>query len=479
MAYPSLQFVDSVSSSAALRYDFNTSTATFQTKLLGGGDLDLGVPTFTGEPGGVGAYYGYRQMRFVQRIIGTKATAIAKMSALAKELFRANNWLRYQHDAGRAPVFFCTYRTEPGTLSLEWSETAGAWDIGISLYADNFAYGTRVTAASGIVFTPNSTATNPMRYVLPAIKGDAPSALRITINTNGTSAGQIGSQWMVGCASGDATMTDPYIEIGTGDIFTATGGTAAGSASANYSNGSKRDFTVSAATPSLLDRLSGTLTTLVPGRYKVLFRCELDGTAGGKTFTLKYASPEGGASIAPRPGNAVTVTVDPTRVFQGWVDLGDFTFPWGVNAPTGLGNQDTSFYLQIGTSDNTAATGRMDAFKFIPIGGSSVAHTQLLKAKFTTLTTLLGNNDKGTFDGDLEEYWQLSSTNVFREVPPELAGSYPQVDPAAAQNVLLVVPLAGGTNSTAGATGLISSVAATASIDASYYPRYLYIGDGT
>src|SRR4051794_2770990 len=111
MASPIIQFVDSPSTTAALRYDFNVSNPTLKCFPLHEG-VDLGAPSFTGEPEGVGGFYGHRQMRITQRIIGTRAVALARMSLLAKEILRPQNWLRFQFDASASPVFFKTYHTE-------------------------------------------------------------------------------------------------------------------------------------------------------------------------------------------------------------------------------------------------------------------------------------------------------------------------------------------------------------------------------
>lgn len=481
MSYPVLQFVNSPASTATVRYDFNMSTAGLRTLPLGGDGLDFGVPSFSGEPEGVGGYYGYRQMRFTQRIIGSKASALGRMSLLAREMLRSTNWLRYQHDAGRSAVYFKTYRSEPGSLSLEWSETADAWDITIPLVADSFAYGERVTAATGIVITPNSTATNPMRYALPAIKGDAPTGLRVSITPGGTSATD--AVWMIGCSSGDATMTDPINEIGTGDGYTSGsgGGLAVPSTNTAYSGGSYRPVTIAAASPNLLDRMSGASapTGLVPGRYKILLRCELDGTATGKTFLFQYVQRTSG--LADRPGPIASATVVANRVGQGWVDLGDFSFPFGFSPPSGVvGILDPSFVLRMGTADGSAATARIDAFKFIPVDGPSVTQARLLKMK--NPTQQLNSNSKGTFDADTETYWAVIAPagTTFREGAPELAGAYPIADPASAQNILFLVPLSAGSQLTApDGVGTNSSVAISATVDVSYHPRYLHIGDGT
>lgn len=481
-SFPLVKYVDSPSTTATVRYDFNDQAATPSKKVT---EFDPGVPTLEGDPDAVGQQWGFRTPSITHTIRGTKAQAMAALAAVSREQLRRTNWLLFQPSAAQQPVWFKTYRTgyQPITLDRVYVRVDGGgqapvpdtWKITVPLVADAFTYGARVNAVVGATLTMNSTTANPMRYVLPAIKGDAPTGLRVTVTSTPASY-STPETWLLGCIAGDATMVDPFNEIGLADGFTAPGGsgTAAGTASAAYSGGSYRAVTIGAATPNLIERLNGQHTGLASGRYKVLLRAELDGTVAGKTYLLQYVQ-KNSITLAPYPGLSVSIAVPASQIFQGWADLGDFTFPLGnAPAPSGIASLfPPPFGLRIGTSDGSAGTARIDAFKFIPVDGNNISSAKILKTTYpiSPLRTSI-------YDTDLESIWQLDITPAFLEAASSNAGAFPMADPAAAQNVLHLIPMT--TNPTAlGATGYHASVATTATLDVSYHPRYLHVGDGS
>jgi hypothetical protein len=99
---------------ATLRYDFNVQTPTLRCFPLGADAIDFGVPSFTGEPEGVGGFYGYRSLRFTQRIIGTRAVALARMSTAGQGTVPGDELAAVPVGPSMTPVFFKTYRAEPG-----------------------------------------------------------------------------------------------------------------------------------------------------------------------------------------------------------------------------------------------------------------------------------------------------------------------------------------------------------------------------
>lgn len=481
MATPIVQFVDGPSTTAALRYDFSVSNPTLKCYPLHEG-IDLGTPSFTGEPEGVGAFYGYRSLRFTQRIIGTRAAALARMSLLAKEMLRKDNWLRFQWDSSATPVFFKTYHTEPGALSLENAGNADAWDISVPLTADGASYGPRQTVSTATI-TQAPSGTNPMRLVLPAIKGEVPTPLRVTISPSGGLANNVAtnSAWLLGCVAGSASMTDTVIDIGTGDTVTNISGTAAATVDATYFGGSYRVVTIGAATPNLLNRFSIQIpNTIAVGRYKILLRCKYT-AAGAKTLLFRLQQWANGGSTVASNGQLTTVTTaatDDGRAF--WVDLGEFSFPFALNPPTDAGGTMPTpvAAVQIGTSDGSASSLNVDSIKLIPIDSATVTRTTIMKT-LGPLTGAASTTVYGTFDGDFETYWGKSSaSSAYIESAPALRGYFPVADPAAAQNLLLVMALDSGIGSAA-ATSYITALSSTSSVDVSYYPRYLHIGDGT
>lgn len=479
-----LQFVDQPSTSATVRYDFNSTAGAAQCYPLQGAGLDLGVPTFDGQPGGVGGYYGYRQQAFTQRVNGSRAVALAKISALSKELLRPTNWLRLQWASDVSPVYFKTYAGEPGALSLENAhDNAQAWDITCPLTAEGFAYGARVTMSAATI-TQAPSGTNPMRLVLPTIKGDAPTNLRVSLQPNGTAADN-GVEWLIGCCSDDGTMSDPVIDIGTSDGLTAGTNTGAGVSNAAYFNGSYRQASIAVSDAigggNLATRISGTLPTLTPGRYKVLLRAEIDNLATSRTYIFRFDQTTGGILSLGAAVPLANPATGSTYTRQGWIDLGDYTLPFGYNpAPdVALATVASTFNLNIGLADNTAATIRIDALKLVPVAGPVVTQASTLRATYSA-TPLAGGTTIGYFDGDSMTSWETNTTPVGQVGAPALAGGFPVVDPNAARNLLTVMAYrnglaAGSASSTTGITGLNQ----TCSMIGSYYPRYLYMGDGT
>lgn len=477
MSNPVLQFVDGPSSTATVRYDFNSQTATCRTLPLGGDGLDLGNPSYDGEPGGVGARYGYRPLRLTQRIIASKAVALARMSVLAKELLREGNWLRVQVDPTLGAVYFKTYRTEPGAMSMEWSETAGAWDVTVPLEADPFAYGAaEIIPTLQIIQAPADLAgpvRGAMHTVLPAIKGEAPTPLRISL-TPATGNANSGSTWLVGCIAGTTAMSDQLYEIGTGDTVTALTGTAAASADATCFGGTCRIVTIAAATPNLLPRFTMLTNPVVPlGRYKVMLRCATN--AAVKPFLFRVGQvPSGGAVPTYKPSVAFTNPGGSGQKF--WVDLGDINLPFGVDAPADAGGASVprEIYFDIGTADGTATTLIVDAMQLIPVDGPTVTKASLIRSRHDN--SGFGVGHIGTYDGETEQFWKrLVAGLAFVDAPTALSGSLPDVDPAAGRNLLIVM----ATDSADTSATQITSLNAQLAVDISYYPKYLHVGDGT
>lgn len=489
--YPLVKFVDSPAVGATVRLDLNDGSATAPRRVEA--DIDFGVTAIEGEPDAVGQAFGFRSPRLTVQVKGTKANALAFVSALSKEMLRQTNWLMFQLDASTSPRWLKTYRTGYQSLSLEQvfgnTTTGGTaaghpdvWRIEVPLVADGLAYGARQTL-SGIKFeqtisTDLDATFNALTAALPTLQGDAPTSLRVSLDT--VTSLVTGEEWMIGCVAGKSSMLDPAFDIGTGDGYTAGTGTSAGSSNAAYVGGTYRTVTIAAndggAGSSLADRLSGTVTTTLPqGRYKVLLRYEASVTAGTtKTYLFRY-TPQGAE------GNTVSVSVATTlgTTQQGWVDLGDIPFPVNVgDLPSDSGltmPTTTSFKFTVGTSDNTSGTVRLDAFKFIPVTGSSVTRATMAKTQFVAINPSF---QVPVWDGDTESLWITNSVTVTSDMPTRMSGSFPVADPGAEKNLLVAVALK-SPNQVANATGIHTSRKAQSTATVSYFPRYLHIGDGT
>jgi hypothetical protein len=289
---------------------------------------------------------------------------------------------------------------------------------------------------------------------------------------------------MVGCVAGSASMTDTIIDIGTGDTVTNVSGTAAPTTDATYFGGSYRTVTIGAATPNLLTRFTlSSPTTIAVGRYKVLMRCRY--TAGAvQTLLFRLQQYRNGSSLDVAKSSTFAdvdmIATDTGRSF--WVDLGEFSFPSSINPPADAGGTMPTLAklaVDIGTGSGAASSINVDAIKLIPIYGATVTRTTLLKATGSGLSQVASSAYYGTFDGDLETFWgKLSSSSEYNEIAARLEGGFPVADPGAAQNLLIVMAMDSGQGSASGST-YVTNLNGQTAVDVSYYPRYLYVGDGS
>lgn len=494
MTYPLVKFVDAPDPAANVRYDCNrVGEDGVASRLVMAEGFTLGTPTLEGDPDAVGTSFGLRAPSFTQRVKGSKAEALAALSSLSRELLRPTNWVLVQVDAFTSPIWLKTYRAEFAPLSLaevyvnvrsgDPVLVPDTWEIAVPLLADAFAYGARETLDS-VTVTQAPDGTNPMQVLLPAIKGDAPTPLRVVFTPQSGNA-EDGSSWLLANLAGDG-LESPVIDIGTGDGFTAGSGTAAASADVLYFGDSYRAVTVSSGA-NLVERLSGTLPVAPPpGRYKVLLRCQTATTTATKPYLFalsihrEFADPTYHTSVQQivNPEDSASAIF-----FRGWVDLGDFAFPPGVNMPSsavdpGFGTDVAAdFSLKIGTADESAGSINIDAIKLIPLDGQSVENTTLLAATFGFAPIF--EDVRATFDGDTEAYWAtyMVTGNQYPGTPA-LRGGFPVADPLAAENLLVLM----ATDHGAAVSGIGTSVTTkgvVVDLIASYHPRYLHIGDGT
>jgi len=474
MAYPLLQFVSAAASSATLRYDFNTKNASYRTHPLGADGLDLGVPRFTGDPDSVGAEYGDRQMRFTQRVEGTKAQAMDRMSALARELLRADNWLKVQLDATTPAVYFRTYRTEPGELSLEHIETANAWDITVPLVADGFAYGERVTLSPITINNDPAAGSNPCHAILPTILGDAPAPLRIQANPSNP-VYMNGYRWMLAMHSAETQQGPILWQIGGTDGWTAGTDTSASTATnpTEHTGGTHR--VVSFATDAnLVTRISGSAPSAPPpGRYRILTRVVRSDTSS--VFSLRFGQAIGLGVYNYGPTVATAREVSTAARHATWVDLGEHTFPFGFTAPAGLEGVlgAPSIALQLGRISG-AGSANIDAILLQPIALGTTRESRTLFSEFAKAGIFV-DGGTGNWDGDLETFWAYSQFGIAVAVVPELAGQFLRVTPGVT-NTLTLLQQVNGRMSIFGddASDLLT---ATTEAALSYHPRWLYLGD--
>jgi hypothetical protein len=506
VSYPLGRLVAAPDPAAAILYDFNDRDADAERWIEAQG-FTLGVPTLEGDPDAVGVTYGYRQPGLSHKIKGSKQDALAALSALSRQLLRqSTGWLMVQLDNATKPGWLRIYRSGFEALSLERVYVdvkdgdpvalPDTWQIPLSFVADPFVYGERITLALETVTSTLFAAENPMQVVLPPIKGDAPTAVRVKVTPQAISGGA--DKWLLGVAAGALSLSAPAIDIGYGDVFTAGDGTAAGVVDVVYPGSSYREVTIDAGTPNLLTRLEGAMPDHPDvGQYKALLWCEAEpvNSTTRQTYSIRLGQTLNAEFSTSYTVYGDTVTVEtpfqPSSTtaldFVGWVDLGEISLPFG-NAGFALDGGESyaapRLDLQIGTRDGTAGTVRIAALKLVPVGGPWVDATTLMKTTIDAPNAgpsvprrdFFDGRLATTWDGDDERAWQvvLASGNL-TDFSPALAGGFPVADPAAPTNLLVVFPLERGRNN--GDSPLQND--STWGVEASYHPLFLHFGDGS
>lgn len=477
--YPRAQFVSGPSPDATVLYDFNDDTTYtgVRTWVLEDG-WSIGVPSLEGFLDGVGAEYGPRTLTFTQAVDGSKAHALAKHSALARQILRDGNWLLFQLSAATNPVWFHTYRTQPGELSFgQVASGAGKdrWRIAVQLTAEPFALGARVILPSVEVTNDPAASTNPMGFLLPAIVGDAPAPLRISAAFSAAMDVHDIAWTVVPVPADYAPIVWP---IGTGDSFTAGTDTGAGVADAAFSGGSYRAVTF-ATDGDLATRLSGPVAGPVPpGRYRVyarVARTNLD-----STYTLRLGTHD--AVFGDSVDGAETVTVSPSSdgvtgpTHATYVDLGVRSYPSHLTEldVTGL-NYTPQIALQVA---RTAGTGNLnlDCLILVPVtlkGIEGAAST--LTSEFPVFGPR-SDDEYAMWDGDLEAFVRKNGVGaVDSSVQPINRGGFPVAVPGATNALHLITQ----TRTREGFFGATApdTIASTTDVAISYHPRFLWIGD--
>lgn len=467
MTYPRVQFVAAPEPDALVRFDFNNAGSWADDETWADHDgFSLGTPSVEGDPTGVGVEYGYRTLEFNLIIRGSRQAALRQQSSLAREVMRASNWLMFQLSAFNKPVWFKTYRSEPGALDFEHvylDDDVNTWGVGVSMVADPFAYGERVTLPAVTIYNDPAAATNPMSYVLPEIVGDAPAPLTVTLapassNTNAR----------IHMARAAAEPT--FWQVGTGDGWTADADTGAPVADAAYSGGSYRAVTF-ATFPDLGSRLYGIYPVVpAPGRYAILVRVARSDTSS--TFTLQGSQQFGLSTIS---GEEVPFAPDSggSAGWASWVNLGEFSIP------VGLGDMSSemsyagggSFYFNASRTTGTGSL-HIDAFMLVPVvlaGDATDAATLTADFANTGLGVVGGANH--VWDGTAEATYLSTAGGYYDTLPPFLRGDFLKAVPGET-NVVHLIRQAGGLSPLGGS----DAIGETTEMSVSYQPRWLYLG---
>lgn len=472
-----VQFVASPDVGAEVLFDFHSFGEWSDDDVWPGHDgFTLGAPSLEGEAGAYGVEYGLRQLSFNLLIRGSHSDAVAQSAALARHLVSASartRWLMFQFSKSSAPIWFKTWRTAPGDIDFELVDSSRArniWGIPITLDAEPFAYGERVTIPAFTVNNDPDASTNPCMVVLPEILGDAPAQARYELVAAATHS--IPSPMFSVTPVPDSFTAPIVIQFGTGDTVTPGTDMNAAGGSTSYSGGSYRpiDF---ATDSSLVKRATVPVPAGTrPGRYALMLRAARSSTADVIAFR---------AGVHGRIlGDTVTMDrpVTSTGGYAQWLDLGTFTLPpGGVDYDTAA---MTATNLEIHVQRVTGATFgvNLDVLVLMPV--------ELLDGEPGQRLTVLpdaipASPSRFRIDGDTESFQKFTSNAVAPANYPLPDGQIPVLSPGR-RNVLHFFRQ---TQSAAREDGILGdqratvdnrdAVTMTTTITVSYAPRFLWL----
>ncbi|WP_310962155.1 hypothetical protein [Nocardioides terrisoli] len=454
---PILRLTDAPSSSANVLYDFNPSPDQF----AGHEGLSWGAPEWTAAPGSVGGFDGPRTVAFNHYMSGGLIGAYSELADLARALLRPDAWLLVQVTSLSEPRWFHVWRSSPAELTPEnlfvrSGMPAGLHGINVSLTADPYLYGERVSLPSVTIDNDPTAALHPMSCVLDSIVGDAPAPLRYGVaNSPGHSVDMV----VASTAGVDgSTPALRVIDVGTGDEWTAQADTGAPVADASMVGGSYRATTF--ADNAMQRRLLG--ADIFTGRWLAVARLAASVASVGLDVKIHLETSAGAST------DDVTVQI-PAGAGPWWQVLGEIDR--GIpNAPTDTGVVDGSGTLQVYAQAVSGAPElRWDCLLLVPIGplsGECVAHVMT-----ETNVVAVGGDVNAWTDGDAQTHWEVvsvSGTDVSTfDLGRVQSGSFPVVVPGVPNLLTLIVTP--GANS-----GGSDDITMTTDLDLSYRPRFLW-----
>lgn len=458
MSYPLVQLTDAPSVSATVLYDLNVD----RDQYAGSDGVDFGAPEWTGAPDAVGGVDGYRTVALTHWFDASKAGAYVELGALSKVLLRSDCWLLVQMTDLSEPRWFHVWRSTPASLSPDqvFIQPSGAlrglWGISLSLTADPYLYGERVTLDPVTVGSDMSH-----QYAeLGTVFGDAPTPLRWSVAPGPS----VNDAWFTQIYSTPDGYVNPVIaDIGTGDAsyFTPMG-TTGPPTTAPFPAGSYRPVPSLGPTPSIIGQV--TINGVQQGSHLVFVR--VGASVASTTFTLRATSQIAGD---PQATDTIPFESPADTTAAVWVNLGAYQI--GENLPTDMASEyalaGAVLLDLVASQPSGAATLYLDAVMLIPLdgptGGSATVLTDTIDAPSSG-----GAGYLGWWDGNEERYWLTdSSGGLVLGACHQQAGVYAAVVPGN-RNAVYV------TRAMAGASAPGRQIADPITFTASYLPRYLW-----
>jgi hypothetical protein len=457
------QFVDSIASSPTVRLDLNNENpwavpygASFSPPSLKRASASTLMRDGATYPASA---YEDRRLRFTLELkastVDASATAI---QALAREMDRPTNIIRWQVTGATAPVFFRTIRSDIG--SIEEVPGDGTFRVfQVELLAEPFAYGLKETLSPTTVSNhPGAGGVTPGYWDITGVKGDVETPLIASVSASVFAiANDNVSVFAVRRRGTPSNWTGSIqaesMTLGTDTTLPGNDGAMSGAGS-NYARCSF------GTTTAMATRLSAThpAAASVDNRGTCRVFARVRRSVGG-TDVVRMQLRWGGA--AGTITNDAVATAQTTNI--GYVDLGLIQLPPGQD-PVDDGFSGTKLsvagvFLEV-RAERTSGTSNLD-----------IDYLLLLPADDRMLFVRWGTQSGGTtcvVDGANQKVYQLNAGGaVVNANLAQLSGGFPMLSPNQTNRIWFYKQVRFGAP--------VDSVGNTYDVTASYYPRYLYV----
>jgi len=356
----------------------------------------------------------------------TPALGAQAVEDLVRQL-AVDNILKVQLDGHPNPVFYRTFGNADFAAVVRTVLIQDA-TITLSIEAEPFAWGPRVSAGTFTVSNDPAAGTNPCRFDISSVQGDVPTPLLLVSTSTGSSGAPSGlvNKWSHIATRRRGTPSSYSNVIQAEDMTNGTD--AADVVDSAFSNGNKVRISFATNTTITPVRLSdtfpgnGTSTVEARGEYRVYGRMAM--TTGTDTITVKLGY---GTSSSAVIYNDAKVLPGVTNAV--WVDLGLVPVPTFSDPVTsGYSGVATKAVLPfVGLYASRSGSGNLDVdcLMFMP------ADDQTLICKFPSTDTTYAID--GTTDAGGSVYGVTTALDevISTALPPQIVGGggFPELIP--------------------------------------------------
>jgi hypothetical protein len=463
MARERIQFVDSISASAAVRLTLSSAP----WSVLANG-TDISPPPLTrainstllqdGAAIPAAAYENRMIKLHLQLDHNDPVTAASMVQMLHWELNRPRNILRWQPEPSIPAVYFRTFRAPDYEAVIDYG--INLYDFQVSLIAEPFSYGLREDFGPVVVSSDVASGSNGRYFDLTGVKGDVETPLQLRFSGADVTTRQTAFAVRRG---GTPSQMPLFLQVESMTQGTDTATLASGTA---YSgSGNNTSATSFATTTTLAQRLSTTLfpssaSVDVRGQYRVYLR----GLPSGVHSPFATVSVELRHGVRATRNKAVTLQRTGSLNPIPMTDLGLIQIPEGMDpvtsGPDGAPISVAGIPLSIWMSRSSAA------------GGFTADNIVLMPTDDRSCIVNWSSSSPTTFvmDGTTRSIYGLDgSGNITDILSCSVIGDFPFVSPNVTNRIVTLRDVSPDLGSTA------DLPTHTLTINGSYWPRYLTV----